>query len=542
MIKKIKISNFKSFYGLFELELNQGINILVGNNESGKSTILEAIHLALTGMYNGRGIRNELSPYLFNNQAVKEYLDSLTTQDKKQPPTLEVEIFFEGRGFPTFEGNNNSERANQVAVFRFTVAFSETYKDEYELLLSKGEIKSLPIEYYEASWITFARSNITSKSIPVKSVLIDSANYRYQNGSDVYISRIVRDILEPQDIISISQAHRNMVDGFAADPAIKTINEKISSESTIVDGDISLSADLGSKNSWENSLVTQVAGVPFSYIGKGAQCVVKTELALSHKRAQDAGIVLIEEPESHLSFANLNQLISSIQKKYQDKQIIISTHSSYVANKLGLEKLILLNDHKVVVIHELSSADFFKKMAGYDTLRLILCKRAILVEGDSDELVIQRAYMDQNDGKLPIYDGIDVISVGIAFLRFLELAKRLNIPVAVVTDNDGDLEALEKKYEEYRSCANIKICYDHIVDTGTLKIGKSDYNYNTLEPKLLKENSLATFNTIFGTTYTDEDELRKYMKHHKTECAMRIFDAEQSITFPNYIMEAIKNE
>lgn len=54
--------------------------------------------------------------------------------------------------------------------------------------------------------------------------------------------------------------------------------------------------------------------------------------------------------------------------------------------------------------------------------------------------------------------------------------------------------------------------------------------------------NLTTFNTIFGTTYTDEDELRKYMKHHKTECAMRIFDAEQSITFPNYIMEAIKNE
>ena len=49
---------------MFELELNQGINILVGNNESGKSTILEAIHLALTGIYNGHGIHNELSSYL----------------------------------------------------------------------------------------------------------------------------------------------------------------------------------------------------------------------------------------------------------------------------------------------------------------------------------------------------------------------------------------------------------------------------------------------------------------------------------------------
>ena len=100
MIKKIKISNFKSFYGLFELELNQGTNILVGNNESGKSTILEAIHLALTGMYNGRGIRNELSPYLFNNQAVKEYLDSLTTQDKKTATDIRSRNIFRRKRIP----------------------------------------------------------------------------------------------------------------------------------------------------------------------------------------------------------------------------------------------------------------------------------------------------------------------------------------------------------------------------------------------------------------------------------------------------------
>lgn len=527
---------------MFELELNQGINILVGNNESGKSTILEAIHLALTGIYNGHGIHNELSSYLFNNQAVKEYLDSLNTQNKKQPPTITIEVFFEGSDYPLFEGNFNTEKANLVSGFQFKIAFSDIYKEEYELLLSKDEIKSLPIEYYEISWTTFARSNVTSKSIPIKSVLTDSSNYRYQNGSDVYISRIVKSILEPQDIIAISQAHRNMIDIFAEDEAIKKINKKINDESTILNGDITLSADLGFKNSWENSLVTQIDGIPFSYIGKGAQCVIKTELALSHKKAQDAGIVLLEEPESHLSFANLNRLISSIQQKYMNKQIIISTHSSYVANKLGLDKLILLNDHRVLKIQELSSSGFFKKMSGYDTLRLILCKKAILVEGDSDELIVQRAYMDQNQGKLPIYDGVDVISVGTAFLRFLELAKKLNIPVAVVTDNDGDIDALKNKYKEYESSDKIKICYDQIVDKGTLQIGLKDYNYNTLEPKLLKENSLELFNSIFGTTYTDPDELRKYMKHNKTECAMDIFDSKIKISYPKYILEAIKND
>ena len=37
-IKKIYMENFKSFKKL-ELSLNAGINIFVGNNEAGKSTI-----------------------------------------------------------------------------------------------------------------------------------------------------------------------------------------------------------------------------------------------------------------------------------------------------------------------------------------------------------------------------------------------------------------------------------------------------------------------------------------------------------------------
>ena len=89
---------------------------------------------------------------------------------------------------------------------------------------------------------------------------------------------------------------------------------------------------------------------------------------------------------------------------------------------------------------------------------------------------------------------------------------------------------------------NINICYDKIVDSGTLKIGEKDYNYNTLEPKLLKSNSLNILNTIFGTEYIEEDDLRKYMQHHKTECAMAIFDTKEEIHFPEYILEAIKNE
>lgn len=544
-IKKIKICNFKCFNGLFELELNKGINILVGNNESGKSTILEAIHVALSGLYCGRGIKNELSQYLFNNKVVEAYIQSVNAGKALPPPSVLIEIYFDGSIDPDFEGNGNTDRANRVEGLKFEIVYNPKFDDEYSKLITERNLQSLPIEYYEATWTAFSRRQITVRSIPIKSAMIDSSNYRYQNGSDVYISRIVRDLLSAEEITSVAQAHRRMRDTFMDDPSIQAINTRISKESTIVEGQVSLSVDLGTKNAWENSLVTQLNDVPFGNIGKGAQCVLKTELALTQKQAQSAQIILLEEPESHLSFSKLNQLIYSIQRKYNDKQIIISTHSSFVANKLGLDNLLLLENQRIVKVSNLPSAAFFKKVSGYDTLRLILCKKAILVEGDSDELVLQKAYMMQNEGKLPIQDQIDVISVGTSFLRFLELADALNTPVVVVTDNDGDINALKKKYSNYlggNAKPHIKICYDSVVDTGDLYIGKNPYNYNTLEPKILKANgnNVALFNSIFGTNYTDADDLRKYMKHHKTECALALFDTDKTVVFPEYIMEAIK--
>ncbi|WP_414739043.1 AAA family ATPase [Macrococcoides canis] len=57
-------------------------------------------------------------------------------------------------------------------------------------------------------------------------------------------------------------------------------------------------------------------------------------------------IILIEELENHLSYSNMNNLIDILQENSNKKssQIIISTHSSFVLNKLGLENLILLSN------------------------------------------------------------------------------------------------------------------------------------------------------------------------------------------------------
>jgi putative ATP-dependent endonuclease of OLD family len=549
VITKLIVEGFKGFKDRFCIEFNESVNIIVGDNEAGKSTILEAINLGLTGLYAGKPVKNNISQYLFNDQLVRDYLASLATAAKLPPPSLFVELHFKKTPDTVFlEGDGNCLKSSSVGVV-FKIQFNEDYKAAYEALLKAGDIRTLPIEYYDIKWKGFNRESLLSRNIPLKSAFIDSSSSRGNNGSDVYISRIIKDLLTDDEVISVSQSHRKMKETFITDKSIETINQKIISASKITSKKVTISVELSSQKAWESSLITCLDDVPFNYIGKGEQSIVKTNLALSHNKAKESNVILIEEPENNLSHTKLNLLIKTIKDNCAGKQIIITTHSSFVANKLGLSDLIFLSNRKTTKLASLTSGtkEFFEKIAGYDTLRMVLCKKAILVEGDSDELVVQRAYMDANGGRLPVEDGIEVISVGISFLRFLEIAAIIDKPTRVVTDNDGDIMALQRKYDSYLGAnkkAHIDICFDPIVDTGILMAGSKKYNYNTLEPKLLKANNLANLNTILEQAYASDDELRLFMRANKTDCALKIFNytntAALSVQYPQYILDAIK--
>ena len=92
-ITKIKIRNYKTLPKC-DIDFNEKLNIVVGDNEAGKSTLLECISLALTGQINGRPIGNELHPFLFSLPAIKEYLDALLNGKPISPPAISIEVFF----------------------------------------------------------------------------------------------------------------------------------------------------------------------------------------------------------------------------------------------------------------------------------------------------------------------------------------------------------------------------------------------------------------------------------------------------------------
>ncbi|MDE2776172.1 MAG: AAA family ATPase [Chloroflexota bacterium] len=529
-IEKLVVKNYRRLKYV-KIDFNQELNIIVGNNETGKSTILEAINLALTGQLNGRSIRYELHPFLFNNDVTEEYLDAVSRGANPLPPEILIEIYLSVEPDPPrLKGRVNSMRENQAGV-SMKLEFDEDFSNEYRAYVSRPDrIRNIPIEYYKVTWRSFADEIITARSIPIKPSFIDSSRIHNTLGANRYVVDLMKDHLTDQERAQVALAYRALKDEFAKDPHIRQVNEELAhTERGITDKTLSVALDTMSRSGWDSAISPHLDAIPLPLAGRGEQNAMKIKLATV--RADDRSIFLLEEPENHLSFGNMNLLLSRIEKVARGRQLIVATHSSFVLNKLGLGNILIFDGDNVAKITDLDkdTEDFFRKLPGHDTLRMILARKVILVEGPSDELIVQKAYLRVH-GMLPIENGVDVISVNLTFRRFLAISTMLSIPTVVVTDNDGKVDALKRKYNEFCDLHYVEIFYD------------DDEEHTSLEPQLIKFNTLDTLNRALDKTFETKDELLKYMTDNKTESALRLFSTEVEFMIPEYIQDAIAKE
>ncbi len=107
-IRRLVLKNFKRFKTL-ELEFDPELNILVGGNEAGKSSILQALDIVLSASRSkveALGIET-----LFNANCIAEFLDG--ERKIEDMPTLLVELYLDGiEGQHDLDGRNNSKGAD----------------------------------------------------------------------------------------------------------------------------------------------------------------------------------------------------------------------------------------------------------------------------------------------------------------------------------------------------------------------------------------------------------------------------------------------
>jgi putative ATP-dependent endonuclease of the OLD family len=533
-IERVIVKNYRALASA-DIRLRPDFNIIVGDNESGKSTLLEAINLALKFQINRRPIAYELHPYLFNLGCVAQYIEDLKKGLRLPPPEILVELYFrESTDFEKFRGINNSLGENAQGVSVTISLDDDNYGVEYRNYIANPQVvKTIPIEFYRPIWRDFGWENLDTRSMSLRSSLIDPGSISNTYAANKYIVEFTREYLTKEQQVGVALSYRGMRDIFAKQPGISKINEGLAKKKGVVsEKELSIAMDMTARAGWEGGVLPYLDEIPITLVGKGEQNSIKIKLAVEAAMEAEKApqIILIEEPENHLSHPRLNQLLDHLVKKATGTQLIVTTHSSFVLNKLGVENVLMLHNNGAITLADLSkpTMDYFKKLPGHDTLRMILAKRTILVEGPSDELFVLKAF-SQKHGKTPLQDGVEVISVNaLAFKRFLEIAKALNVRVCVVTDNDGEVDAVRRKYAEYAEVKNISICFS---ENGDLC---------TLEPHILAANGREKLNRALGKSYTTDEKLLSYMQENKTECALKILESTENIEIPEYIKDAVK--
>lgn len=529
MIKKIRVRGYRIHRDL-TIFPNPKLNLIVGSNEAGKSTLMEAIVLALTGRINGRSAVEELNPHWFNAKMVADFTASRERGEPTRFPEIDIELFLEDiPSLQEFCGANNSDiPTNACPGVRLRCAPSRDYLAELEAW-AKAPSRLLPVEYYAVEWSTFADARLTTRPRALATAIIDARTVRSSTGVDYHLRQILASQLEATERASISLQYRE-AKASLSDSAFKDVNTRIGHlHAALHQRPIALAMDQTSRTSWEESVAPHVDGVPFTMSGQGQQSAIKIALAMN-KHAGRAKFVMIEEPENHLSHTSLSTLLHRMQTlASDDQQLFVTTHSSSVLNRLGLESLQLLGPAAPVKLDQLepSTVDYFRKLPGFDTLRIVLADRVVLVEGPSDEIVFERVFKDVH-GKRPMECGVDVLSMrGLSLARGLELCSRLGKKVAAIRDNDGiDPAELREPLKEWLDATSREVFI------GAVAQGR------TLEPQLIHHCGEAALRKILGITA--KADLQTWMTREKTEAALRIASSVETLVPPDYMLQAAK--
>ena len=531
VIEKIRIAGYRKFRDV-TIRPHPNFNIMVGENEAGKSTLLEALGLALTGRINSRLASEELNPYWFNKDVVAEFFAKRAAGEKVAPPEIAIEVFLADRDDfqRNLHGAHNSEvPTKECAGVCLRVFPNPEYGTEFEAYLA-SDTSILPVEYYKVEWRSFKDTVLTVKPKELTIAIIDSRTIRSTSGVDFHLRQILHDHLAPEEKAAVSLAFRSVKEQMTTD-CLQDINFKMATLEGSLDAEpLSLVMDQSARGSWDESVVPHVAEVPFAMAGQGQQAAVKIALAMGHK-ASSARVVMIEEPENHLSHTSLNKLLHRVEKLAGDEQqLFITTHSSFVLNRLGLDALLFVSGGAVASLGGIlaDTVEYFKKLPGYDTLRMVLADRFVLVEGPSDEILFESFYWDAK-GKRPIEDGIDVISMrGLALRRSLELAKALGKRCAALRDNDS------------KEVADLIADLGDLVEAGSREVFIGDKTLGaTLEPQLLAVNADdALMRRALGIT--EKADVLTWMTNNKTQAALRLAETSETIQPPRYFTDAIE--
>ena len=429
------------------LKFNKGINVLVGENDSGKTAIIDAIKLVLkTQDYEWIRVTEK---DFFNNSnrfRIELQFDDLSDDEAKN--------FIEWLCYKTIKDEQNQDKAvvylrliyditrNEEKIFPsdvcagadekgypLTAEAKEYLKTTYLKPLRDAEAELTPGRYSRLSNILFSsdtfkkgnRENSLTKKIDEFNEFVNDFFEKSENEGNeikVIIDEFLNSFIE----------NSNKSDFTFSQKDLRNILSKI---------------ELGLKDIINPGL------------GSLNRLYMATEL-LNLKRNSWNGVklCLVEELEAHLHpQAQMKVINKLLQCSENDNiQFILTSHSPNLTSKLPIENLIYCHKESCYPMGKkftnLDEDDYkyLQKFLDVTKSNLFFAKGLIFVEGWSEEIFLPSfAKVLKNNGIITkdlTESGVSIINVGnLAFLRYAKIFQRkdntvIDLPISIITDSD----------------------------------------------------------------------------------------------------------
>ena len=392
-ISKIQITNFRGFNDTVTIEFNEGVNVLIGANNCGKSNLIKALSLIF-------GAKDKkLATDDFNKNTTIQKL-------KESPPKVQISVFIK-------ESDNEGLYSDDLVIVSTCLTkLEKPYEARltYEFYLPEKELKD-----YKDEMDSVSSDNIDDYWKVIRNYFIRKYTYKIYAGDPEHKTVVDSDALNKFDfqfLDAIRDVERDMFTGkntllkevldFFMDYDIKTDTTKTKIEKTAAikekkktfsgkaaelikslqdrmkvgksqilkyaektgasfgnaipnfEGDI-VDSELYSAL---KLIVEYETGIklPATHNGLGYNNLIYISLLLAKMQKDASGeylggnakifpILAIEEPEAHLHPAMQYKFLRFLKENRQKevKQIFITTHSPNITAAVGLDEIIALN-------------------------------------------------------------------------------------------------------------------------------------------------------------------------------------------------------